>query len=273
MFKKVKRILIFFWKASDLHKRPLRDKSPGQELAYSLHILSVCYTSGMTSTRTAAHVRHGSIATVVALTARNLTATVTHAYSDNTRDTRCGRTIGEEWAGEYSEALPYGLPTCQRCMVKVQAAHDAIVAAADFRIGQRVEILGGALSVNGPYVTDLGTVVQIQETWKGVTEYSVRADRDGMTLLHRTWMIRATREARTVTRGAHRAAVATDSVELAACKAAHPAGKGRAVRLPVGYAQTVPVPFSASVIARMDGASQDEWDALADSLSGNPWNV
>lgn len=104
--------------------------------------------------------------------------------------TICGRRIGDEWAGEYTEA-PTGPVTCKRCKTvadEVDAENAAILAGvAVHPVGSTVGILVGQLSVNGPHVDRYGTVVRHVETWNGECEYVV-ADAYGEAV-YRRWVL------------------------------------------------------------------------------------
>ena len=84
--------------------------------------------------------------------------------------TLCGRRIGDDWQGEYSEA-PAGPITCKTCLPKVPAP-----VAPSFTPGQRVGIVTGLQSVSGPWVNRYGTVVGPFNGWQGSDDYVVRED-------------------------------------------------------------------------------------------------
>lgn len=88
--------------------------------------------------------------------------------------TACGTRIGDEWAGEYTEE-PSGPVTCKRCLPHVARVEENVAALAVHKIGARVGVLVGQLSVNGPHVGERGTVTGHFTGWSYV-QYLVRAD-------------------------------------------------------------------------------------------------
>lgn len=93
--------------------------------------------------------------------------------------TECGRRIGDEWAGEYTET-PVGGVSCTRCLPAVLEADHAEAleentrrAAAVFSVGDRVAVMGGVQSAHGRYVVTYGDVVSIMTAWSGPVEYVV----------------------------------------------------------------------------------------------------
>jgi hypothetical protein len=59
-----------------------------------------------------------------------------------------------------------------------------------FAAGQRVGIVRGLQSVNGPRVYRYGTVVRSVELWRDTVEYVVRHDDDGAELVYRAYLLR-----------------------------------------------------------------------------------
>lgn len=85
--------------------------------------------------------------------------------------TLCGRRIGENWAGEYSEA-PSGPVTCKRCERQEGIAR----TEARFPVGARVGILRGVQAAGGPSVGAYGTVVRVVDTWIGAPDVLVNVN-------------------------------------------------------------------------------------------------
>lgn len=192
--------------------------------------------------------------------------------------TACGRTIGDDWAGEYTEQ-PSGPVTCKRCLphAEIHAAEIAAAAAdlATFQIGDRVGILTGVQSVGGAYVGDHGTVTAHFTEW-GHVDYVVTADGESEGYVYNAWQL--TREdAPTDAEIAAVTAVAIP-VSVAAAILGNPAVtdvrviESARAAVPTGDAETV-ARVSADIAAALSPRSWEEIgrsEARAASMAAHP---
>lgn len=198
-------------------------------------------------------------------------STVVHMVSTGpvrnySHETACGRRIGDEWAGEYTEQ-PTGPVTCRQCMPAAVAAEAAeavrLAETAVFPIGARVGIVTGVQSVSGPWVYTYGTVTGHVEYWHGVTEYVVDVDGEGF-LTFREYLLRST------------SCVCTDRDGFGHRCAAFPAGAAvgdvLADEVPTGTADEVAA-FSRELAAVLSPRSWQEMghdEARARSMAAHP---
>lgn len=192
-------------------------------------------------------------------------STVVHAVNHPDHGsgfTRCGRPIGDNWAGEYTEQ-PSGDVTCARCISGVTADQAAIEEAAPIKVGQRVGIYTGLQSTGGKWIGSYGTVTAVHMWWRGSFTWSVRADGESESFAYDAHLITddLSRDTAAITEAAEAAGIPVGSdgwpvsghpvwaenargsgvlIEAirawgerarARSMAAHPAGKGRAARL------------------------------------------
>lgn len=115
---------------------------------------------------------------------------------------------------------------------------------ATFTIGQRVGILVGQQSVNGPSVGSYGIVVRTEEFWKGTTDYIVRSEATGEELVYSAYMLQnADGDA------------AADRMARARSMRAHPAGKGRVPTVGDLMALVTGNPWDADTVLPLPGTT------------------
>lgn len=102
--------------------------------------------------------------------------------------TRCGRRIGDTWAGEYTEQ-PAEDVNCARCIKGATEDQAATEAAATIKVGQRVGIFTGFQSVGGKWIGSYGTVTAVREYWRNSVTYLVRADGESESFAYDPWQI------------------------------------------------------------------------------------
>lgn len=131
-------------------------------------------------------------------------------FSDGwSHQTRCGRRIGDEWAGEYTEA-PAGPATCQRCIKGAADDQTALETSAKYRVGQRVGLLTGFQSVSGAWIWSYGTVTAVRLYWRNSgPAFHVIADGESEEYVYEAWQLSAdvSRDVAPITKAARAAGI------------------------------------------------------------------
>lgn len=176
------------------------------------------------------------------------------------RLTACGLTIGDEWAGEYTEQ-PTGDVTCKRCLPHVAPINAAIAAAARFAIGQRVGILTGLQSVGGAWVGSIGTVTGYFTGWNSDVDYLVKADGENESYVYRSYLLTEVDDS----------ALASDEVveNVAPVLLVKPAAPVRTDDIGTGHS----VPPVLGMLHSPAGIRASVAADIERLLSGNPWNA